>query len=479
MSQSTQTTQDERSALAPADVVHHLALVVVWSPGAPSFQGTVALFPEGSEARSIGRGDSRNAELERAVFHEQRPSTFHALPSFQQKWLSRKQLVVVPHEGALCVENTGRASLRVNGQATDGTLVRPGDAVRIGANLLLYCSLRPTHLPVLRSYPPSGVGAFGAPDAYGLIGETPCMWRLRDQAALVASAPGHVLILGESGTGKEHVARMIHELSARRSRKLISRNAATFPATLIDAELFGNEKNFPNPGMIARAGLVGEANGSSIFLDEIAELPEELQAHLLRVLDTHGEYQRLGAAGRQRSDFRLICATNRGPDSLKHDLLGRLTLRLETPPLSERREDIPFLIQHLVQRAGRSTLEVGSRYFDDWDGERGTPRISIELVERLLLHRYAQNVRELDALLWLAILNSPGGELALVEELKERLAHAVPRDAITEDDVRRALARHEGNQSKAWRDLGLSSRFALIRLMKRLGIEARGRSESG
>src|SRR5690348_15490748 len=133
----------------------------------------------------------------------------------------------------------------------------------------------------------------------------------------MARRPGHVLLTGASGTGKELAARAIHALSKRSGQRLVARNAATLPESLIDAELFGNAKNYPNPGMAERAGLVGQADGSTLFLDEIAELPSSSQAHLLRVLDD-GEYHRLGDGLARRSDFRLVAATNRDVSSLKH-----------------------------------------------------------------------------------------------------------------------------------------------------------------
>ena len=117
------------------------------------------------------------------------------------------------------------------------------------------------------------------------------------------------MLLGETGTGKELAARAVHRFSTRADRPLVARNAATMPAGLIDAELFGNARNYPNPGMAERPGLVGQADGGFLFLDEIGELPSELQAHLLRVLDAGGEYQRLGESRVRRSDFRLLAAT--------------------------------------------------------------------------------------------------------------------------------------------------------------------------
>ena len=135
----------------------------------------------------------------------------------------------------------------------------------------------------------------------------------------------------------------------------MSRNgSATLPAGLIDAELFGNVANYPNAGMAERPGLIGEADGSTLFLDEIGELPDALQTHLLRVLDDGGEYQRLGDARRRHADLRLIAATNRPVRQLKHDLAARLRLRVHLPGLNERPEDVPLLARFLLQRAAAS-----------------------------------------------------------------------------------------------------------------------------
>src|SRR5262249_46286359 len=151
---------------------------------------------------------------------------------------------------------------------------------------------------------------FGRADADGFVGESPAAWDLRDRLAFIGPQAGHVLLVGESGVGKELAARALHARSRRSRRPLVSRNAATLPEALIDAELFGHARDYPNAGMPERAGLVGEADGGTLFLDEIGELPEARQAHLLRLLDG-GEYQRLGDPRVRRADVRFIAATNR------------------------------------------------------------------------------------------------------------------------------------------------------------------------
>lgn len=446
-------------------IEEHPALVIAWSSAEPNRAGEVSIFPAGS-VHVVGRGEAEDEALERARFFQQRPGVWKVGPPLAGQLLSRRQLVVRSDGAGLDVESVGRAALRLNGRVVERTRVVPGDVLAIGSQLLFTCVLRPSRLPALRSFPNADLGAFGDADAHGLVGESPSAWHLREMAALMARAPGHVLVLGESGTGKEHVARMLHLLSPRASRPMVSRSAATLPSTLIDAELFGNVKNYPNVGMPDRPGLVGEAHRSTLFLDEIGELSDELQAHLLRVLDA-GEYQRLGSASRQQSDLRLVCATNRPADALKHDLLARLTLRLVVPGLEARREDVPLIARVLLSRAAREAPEIGTRFFSG-----GQPRVDLALVERLLVHRYTHHVRELEGLLWQAMAESRGDVIELTPPLEERLAARpeAPSTEIGADEVRRALERHGGNQSRAYRDLGLKNRYALIRLMKRHGI---------
>jgi DNA-binding NtrC family response regulator len=284
--------------------------------------------------------------------------------------------------------------------------------------------------------------------------------------------------VGESGTGKELAACAIHGLSPRSSHPIVARNAATLPSGIIDAELFGNVRDYPNAGMRERPGLIGEADGSTLFLDEIGEMPQDLQAHLLRVLDSNGEYQRLGDARTRRARLRLVVATNREPTDLKHDLLARLTLRISVPGLDAHREDIPLLARRLVLNAAREAPNLGDRFVQGWDGRSGEPRLGQKLVTRLLGLAYGHHVRDLDQVLWRAMSTSSGHVIDDTAEVREAFplpssppaepSRAEPRS----EDVQEALEANQGNVTRAARQLGLPNRYALYRLMRKLGIDA-------
>src|SRR5262249_29404443 len=154
------------------------------------------------------------------------------------------------------------------------------------------------------------------------------------------------------------------------------------------AELFGNQANYPNSGSPERPGLLGQANGSTLFLDEIADLPQDLQSHLLRVLDSGGQYHRLGEARARRADVRVLGATGRSPDLLRQDFAARFKLRIDVPNLASRREDIPLIVRHLLST---SLLNAAS----EEDGGPPKPRRpSCGLMKELVLRTYRTNVRE-------------------------------------------------------------------------------------
>ena len=286
---------------------YQLGFVVLFCAEAPRRAGSFIAVPAAASGQRfiLGRGVARasdDAVRLSAVFL--RPGENLTLPPFENASLSRVQLEVSRVPGGFRLCNVGRCQLSINGQPTQDGVAGCGDLVEIGRQLVLLCSER------LEAIAPAGFRAThapGDPDEDGIVGESPAAWKLRREIRFVAARDGHVLILGSSGTGKELVAAAIHRLSRAR-KPWVARNAATFPQTLIDAELFGNAKAYPNPGMAERKGLVGAADQGSLFLDEFAELPQEAQTHLLRVLDV-GEYQRLGEATISHSSFRLIAAT--------------------------------------------------------------------------------------------------------------------------------------------------------------------------
>lgn len=386
-------------------------LVVVWTRDEPLLLGAVLLAAQDSGTWTFGRGEPRGNNRRLALVREAPGvATFAGLVRCPR--VSRAQLrIVASAGGGLLIENIGSCPMVHAGRETTRAMVVPGDTVALRNELLFLCVLR-SPMPAPSLGPLALLPhAFGEPDAFGLVGESPEIWALRQRIAAVARQPHHVLILGESGSGKELVARAIHARSSRSARPIVSRNAATIPESLADAELFGNVRNYPNPGMPERPGLVGEAHESTLFLDEFAELPRSIQAHLLRVMD-EGEYQRLGESRPRRSDLRILAATNRPETDLKHDVLARLKLRITVPDLNSRREDIPFLAAHLLRQHAARDPWIAERFFRDGI-PKGVPLISPVLMEALIRREYTTHVRELDALLLRACLEAQGRYLDL------------------------------------------------------------------
>jgi len=460
-----------------------LALVVIWCPHGRERVGELLMVPaqarggEGTFGRGGAEADPTRARL---LLARDRPANLVPSPPVTFERMSRTQLAVrVAEADRLWVDNRGRLPLYHNGAAVDRADVVPGDVLQIGRQMSFLCVRRPAWIEPM----PAGSGyaapEFGWPDAHGIAGESPATWRLRRDIAYVARRPGHVLIVGASGTGKELVARALHSLSERARPRLVSRSAVTLPESLIDAELFGNARNYPNPGMPERPGLIGDANGGTLFLDEIGAVPPSIQAHLLRVLDA-GEYQRLGEATVRRADLRLIAATNR-PEGLKHDVAARFAFRIEVPDLNARREDIPLLTQQLLRMARQEEDGESWQARERVPGADGAqPEPSSELVRRLVQHRYTGNVRELRAMLWRCLQRSPGqkriewvgDETAEDASAPDASARTDPR-ALTPEQIQACIDRENGVLERAWRELGLSSRFVLQRLIQRHGLSVK------
>ena len=469
-------------------------LVIAFSASEPERVGEITILPSSGAPNVLGRGDGEGEPGEgRVRFLRQRPGIVDKAPPLASPGISRRQLVFHPVPGGVVLQRVGQCALEVNGVRCDEATVAPGDVVALRRELVLYCTRRPALIPAPRFFPLEHASVFGEADAFGIIGESSSTWRLREAIAFAARSDTHALILGASGTGKELAARAIHALSTRSERAFVARNAATLPPSLVDAELFGNAKNYPNAGMAERSGLVGEADGGTLFLDEIGELPGELQAHLLRVLDADGEYQRLGEAGMRRSDLRLLAATNRDPSSLKHDFGARFTSTVDVPDLASRREDIPLITRALLLRAAKRSPEIAGRFVATGPHGYRFVRLHTSLVAHLLTREYRTNVRELEAVLWKALAESRGDVVELPEALRsgsgeptpgaapssnreeirqvaERLAERLvlpQRTEPTGDEIRAALAQSNGSVAQAARALGLSSRYALYRLLRK------------
>lgn len=227
----------------------------------------------------------------------------------------------------------------------------------------------------------------------------------------VAPTDASVLIQGETGTGKELVAQAIHNASTRKDRPMVKINCATLPANLIESELFGHEKGAFTGAQAKKIGRFELADAATLFLDEIGELPLELQAKLLRVLQ-EGEFERLGSSQTRRVDVRIIAATNRNLKTevlnglFREDLWYRLNVfPITVPPLRQRRSDIPLLVNFFVNQANR---KLG----------RWVKTISPQTLQRLQNHSWPGNVRELANIVERALINSPGTVLQLADKLE-------------------------------------------------------------
>jgi formate hydrogenlyase transcriptional activator len=234
--------------------------------------------------------------------------------------------------------------------------------------------------------------------------------KVLQQVEKVASTDATVLILGESGTGKELLARAVHNISNRSKRPLVKVNCATLPSNLIESELFGHEKGAFTGAMDRKIGRFELADGGTIFLDELGELPIELQAKLLRVLQ-EGEFERLGNSKTLKVNVRVIAATNRNlqlaieKKEFREDLFYRLNVfPITCPPLRERREDIPLLVRHFLQK------------FEGKMGKKIT-QVPEPVMDALCAYNWPGNIRELENLIERAMILSPGSELSYGEWL--------------------------------------------------------------
>src|SRR5579863_6953735 len=303
-----------------------------------------------------------------------------------------------------------------------------------------------------------------------MIAESAAMQPVLDIIGRIGPSDANVLITGEHGTGKEVVANTLHALSPRASTPMVTVNAGGLSEGVFESELFGHVKGAFTDARADRVGRFELADNSTLFLDEIANVPLNLQAKLLRVLET-GELERVGSSSTRRVNVRVLAATNADVNSeaasgrFRQDLLFRLnTIEIHLPPLRERREDIPLLAHHFLSG-------YAQRYRKSISGfDPGATQLLLE-------HPWPGNVRELDHAVERGVLLAQGPLVRSADlGLRTGAAGGTARleemslDEVERHLIQRTLARHDGNVSQAAKALGLS-RSAMYRRLQKHGLE--------
>ena len=305
---------------------------------------------------------------------------------------------------------------------------------------------------------------------YGIVGRSRTMQDVLQRAELVAQTKSTGLVTGETGTGKEMVARAIHHRSAQRDMPLIKVNCAAIPETLLESELFGHVRGAFTGATITKRGKFALADGGSIFLDEIGTLTTAIQAKLLRVLQER-EFEPLGAERTQKVDVRVIAATNRDLKQMvsdakfQEDLYYRLNvIPIDIPPLRERRDDIPILIDHFVEKHRQRT----GKWVD---------RVEPDVIEALQRYDWPGNVRELENTIERAVVLSTGPVMTMsaisLVGATSSTASGLPSlrlhqnlEWVEKETIRRALDQSGGIKKDAAELMGISQRALSYYLAK-------------
>ena len=309
-----------------------------------------------------------------------------------------------------------------------------------------------------------------------IIGRSPALRRVLREIETVAPTDSTVLISGETGSGKELVARAIHQLSARREHAFVKLNCAAIPTGLLESELFGHEKGAFTGAIAQRVGRFELANRGTVFLDEVGEIPLELQPKLLRVLQER-EFERLGSVRTLRTDARLIAATNRDLATLasehkfRQDLFYRLNVfPIHVPPLRERREDIPTLVRHFAQQFARRM-------------KKSIETVPADVMEQLTGYDWPGNIRELQNLIERAVILSPGPVLDVpLMALSKRPQPVAPENApetLEESDRKHIIAALETSNWVISGPNGAAARLGMKRSTLQFRIRKLGIARPG
>jgi transcriptional regulator with PAS, ATPase and Fis domain len=360
------------------------------------------------------------------------------------------------------------------------------DGIHRGAYFYLPKSCQPSDVALIVSKALRAAESHAAMQGYEqelleqLVGSSPAMKRVLELISKVAPTDSTVLLLGESGTGKEVLANSIHRLSPRRDRPFIAVNCAALPEQLLESELFGHLRGSFTGAESDKAGLFEEADGGTIFLDEIGDTAPAMQAKLLRVLQ-NGEIRRVGDTINRRVDVRVLAATNKdlveavSAKAFREDLYFRLNvIQIKIPPLRQRLDALPALVNQFLRRYNK---KFG----------RKVQTIDEHAWRLLQTYGYPGNIRELESIIAHAVILSEGPAIT-AEDLPDTVRFGdTPRLALPHLDsdgipslevmekrlIQRALRQLSGNQTEAAKQLGIS-RSTLWRKIKEYGIDVDG-----
>ena len=443
------------------------------------------LTKEGYEVETAGSGEAALRHIETGSFHV--VITDLSMDGVSGMQLLERARSVDPDLAVIMITAYGSEKIAVQAMKLGAADYIPkpfdNDELRVVVRRVMdTVLLRRDHRRLLEQMQ----GVFGFDQ---IVGRSPAMRRVFDAIEKVADTDVTVLIRGESGTGKELVANAVHYRSPRRSKPFIKMNCAALSRELVESELFGHERGAFTGAIARREGKFEAADGGTLFLDEVGDMPLETQAKLLRAIQEK-EFERVGGNQSIRVDVRLLAATNQDLESavragrFREDLYYRLrVVELTIPPLHERREDIPLLIEHFL-------ADAAQRF------HRDVKPLSADGMQSCVAHRWRGNVRELRSAVEQALLLAPGAEIAAVDlfahtppgagpeetptvppgaggapplsfrEAKDQVVQAFERDFLLQ-----ALQRHGGNITKAAEEVGMY-RQNFQQKMRELGIKA-------
>jgi DNA-binding NtrC family response regulator len=388
------------------------------------------------------------------------------------KWLA-EVLAVDPQAVVVLVTAHSGVELAVQAmkQGASDFVTKPWENERLLATLLSAVNLRRSRIEAAELRKRNRGLAAATHIESGMIGTSAATLRVFDSIRRAAPTDANVLILGENGTGKELVAREIHRNSARAGEVFLRVDVGSLSPQLFESELFGHRRGAFTDAKEDRIGLFRAAAGGTLFLDEIGNVPLHLQSKLLTALERH-EIVPVGANRPEPIDVRLLCATNLAPEQLadpnrfREDLLYRInTVEILLPPLRERREDIPLLLEHFI------ALYAQKYNFP-------ARRLSAAALAALTAHDWPGNIRALRHAVERAVIFSEGvvfepGDFSLATARQPVAAESTPDDssldAVEKSAIARALAKHQGNVSRAAQALGVT-RASLYRRKDKYGL---------